>query len=62
VAERDDPGAWLVEVYADEDTADLRLLEPALRVLTMHALYGRVPADSSRSRAISAVARADTLA
>jgi hypothetical protein len=61
-AERFDECGWLIELYADDDTADLELIEPVLRVLTVHALYAGVPGDRSRSRAISAAARADTLA
>jgi hypothetical protein len=52
----------LLEVYADGQTADVALLEPAARALVLHCLYGGVPSDLSRSRAISAAARADTFA
>ncbi len=62
VAEREDGGAWLVELFADDGTSDLALIEPMLRVLTVHAIHAGVPAARSRSRAISAAARADTLA
>ncbi len=61
VASRDASGCWLVEVFADERSADPGVIEPVARVLTVHGLYGGVPADLSRSRAISA-ARADTFA
>jgi diguanylate cyclase (GGDEF)-like protein len=62
VSARDDEGSWLLEVFADGATADLALLEPAARALALHCLYGGVPSDLSRSRAISAAARPDTLA
>ena len=62
VAASDEHGAWLLEVYADGQTADVALLEPAARALVLHCLNGGVPSDLSRSRAISAAARADTFA
>ena len=62
VAGSDDHGAWLLEVYADGQTADVALIEPAARALVLHCLYGGVPSDLNRSRAISAAARADTFA
>ena len=62
VSASDEQGAWLLEVYADGQTADLALIEPAARALALHCLYGGVPSDLSRSRAISAAARADTFA
>jgi HD-GYP domain-containing protein (c-di-GMP phosphodiesterase class II) len=62
VAASDEHGGWLLEVFADEATADLALIEPAARALVLHCLYGGVPSDLSRSRAISAAARADTFA
>jgi hypothetical protein len=60
VAASDEHGSWLLEVFADDQTADLALIEPAARALVLHCLYGGVPCDFSRSRAISAAARADT--
>ncbi len=62
VAASDERGRWLLEVFADDRTADLALVEPAARALALHCLYGGVPSDLSRSRAISAAARADTFA
>ncbi|MEA2312442.1 MAG: hypothetical protein QOE28_2410 [Solirubrobacteraceae bacterium] len=62
IAVRDAEGGWLLEVFADDRTADLTAIEPVVRVLAVHALYGGVPADRHRSRAISAAARADTFA
>ena len=62
VSASDEHGAWLLEVYADDQTADVALIEPVVRALVLHCLYGGVPSDLSRSRAISAAARADTFA
>ena len=33
-------GAWLVEIYADSDTAPLEPLEPAVRLLVAEAVRG----------------------
>jgi hypothetical protein len=62
VAASDAHGRRLLEIFADERTADLALVEPAARALVLHCLYGGVPSDLSRSRAISAAARAETFA
>ncbi len=62
VGASDERGRWLLEIFADDRTADLALVEPAARALALHCLYGGVPSDLSRSRAISAAARADTFA
>ena len=62
VAAGDEHGSWLLEVFAGERTADLAWIEPAARALVLHCLYGGVPSELSRSRAISAAARADTFA
>jgi diguanylate cyclase (GGDEF)-like protein len=53
-----DEGAWLLEIYADDASDDLAALEPVFRVLTVHALHGGGGSPLSRSRAISAAARA----
>lgn len=59
---RGSPAATRRSAYADEDSADVALVEPVARALMLHGLYGGVPSDLSRSRAISAAARADTFA
>jgi hypothetical protein len=59
---RDESGGWLLELFADDRTCDLDAIAPVVRVLSVHACYGGVPADRARSRAISAAARADTFA
>ena len=62
-AASDGRGAWLLEIYGDAESADLRLADAALRLLAAHAVR---PAGGLRSsgavgrvRAIHAV-RAST--
>ena len=47
-AASDGRGAWLLEIYGDAESADLRLADAALRLLAAHAVR---PAAGLRARA-----------
>ena len=56
-AASDGRGAWLLEIYGDAESADLRLADAALRLLAAHAVRPAAGCASSAAPAPAACAR-----